>query len=87
MILIAAASLLQATPALSIAMLPAPEAHQFWLFQSGDSASSLARGFVPPAWSIIHTAKDSLDKVDGASMARMHRFAMPLVRRLSASVP
>jgi hypothetical protein len=28
-----------------------------------------------------------LDKVDGASMARMHRFALALIRQLSASQP
>jgi Zn-dependent M28 family amino/carboxypeptidase len=72
-------------PTLSIAMLPALEAHQFWLFQNGDSASGLARGFVPAVWRTIHTTNDVVDKVDGASMARMHRFALALVRQLSSS--
>jgi hypothetical protein len=66
-------------PTLSIAMLPAAEAHQLWLLLEG------VKGSAPPAvLSVIHTAEDVIEKVDGASIARMHRFALALLKRTLA---
>jgi hypothetical protein len=74
-------------PTLSIAVLPATEAHQLWLLLNGSPISGLTQSFAPAALRTIHTAEDVLEKVSGASMARMHQFALALVRRLSASQP
>jgi hypothetical protein len=71
-------------PTLSIALLPALEAHQMWLMLSAGANSGLAPGTVPPIYRTIHTADDVVAKVDGASIARLHRFAVALVRHLSA---
>jgi Zn-dependent M28 family amino/carboxypeptidase len=72
-------------PTLSIAMIPAIEVLQLWLMQHGDRESGLARGSAPTAWRTIHTKEDVPEKVDGATIARMQRFALAFIRRLSSS--
>jgi acetylornithine deacetylase/succinyl-diaminopimelate desuccinylase-like protein len=74
-----------AIPTLSIAILPAAEVHQLWLLLEGGAKSGLAEGTAPAIMRTIHTPDDVPAKVDGAAIARMHRFAGSLVRRLSAS--
>jgi hypothetical protein len=69
-------------PTLSIAMLPAAEAHQLWLVLEG------VKGAAPPAvLNVIHTPEDVIEKVDGASIGRMHRFALALIRRVGDAKP
>lgn len=70
-------------PTLSVAMLPAAEAHQLWLMLN-TKESGLAPGFAPPIFRTIHTADDVVAKVDGASMATVQRLARALVTRLAA---
>ena len=72
---------------LSIALLPAAEAHQVWLLLNAGANSGLAPGTAPAIFRTIHTADDVVAKVDGASIARVHGFAAALVRHLSASRP
>lgn len=72
-------------PTISVAILPAIEAHQTWLMLHAGQANGLAPGFAPAIFRTIHTADDVVEKVDGASMARMQRLALSLVRRLAAS--
>jgi hypothetical protein len=72
-------------PTLSIATLPAVEAHQLWLTLHAGAASGLAPGTVPAVMRTIHTPDDVLAKIDGGSVARIHRFALALVRHLGAS--
>jgi hypothetical protein len=72
-------------PTLSVATLPAVEAHQLWLMLHGGANSGLAPGTVPAILQTIHTSADTLSKIDGASVARMHRLALALIRHLSAS--
>jgi len=69
-------------PALSIAILPAAEAHQLWLMLHAKSAG-LAQGFAPSILSTIHTPADAPDKLDGASIATAGRLAQALIRRVS----
>jgi hypothetical protein len=71
-------------PTLSVAMLPAAEAHQLWLMLNAPKESGLAPGFAPAIFRTIHTAGDVVEKVDGASMARVQQLALALVRRLAA---
>jgi hypothetical protein len=69
-------------PSISIAILPATEAHQLWLMLHAKSAG-LAQGFAPPIFSTIHTPADVPDKLDGAAMATAGRLAQALIRRVS----
>jgi Zn-dependent M28 family amino/carboxypeptidase len=71
------------TPAVSLAILPALEAHQVWLMMSG-ADSGLAQRKMPAIMTTIHTAADTLEKVDAAAMAQQATFATALVRRLDA---
>jgi len=69
-------------PTLSIAILPATEAHQLWLMLHAKSAG-LAPGFAPPIFTTIHTPNDVPDKLDAAAMATAGRLAQVLIRRVS----
>ena len=69
-------------PTLSIAILPATEAHQLWLMLHAKSAG-LAQGFAPPIFTTIHTPNDVPDKLDGAAVATAGRLAQTLIRRVS----
>jgi Zn-dependent M28 family amino/carboxypeptidase len=68
-------------PAVSLAILPAVEAHQLWLMMSGPD-SGLAQGKVPAIMTTLHTPADTIDKIDAAAMARQADFVIALVRRL-----
>lgn len=68
-------------PAVSLAILPALEAHQVWLLMSGPD-SGLAPGKMPAIMTTLHTPADTIDKVDAAAMARQAAFVNALVRRM-----
>jgi Zn-dependent M28 family amino/carboxypeptidase len=70
-------------PSLSLAILPALEAHQLWLLMSGGEASGLAKDTAPAVLKTIHTRDDVVEKIDVAAMARMTEFALNLIRRLA----
>jgi len=70
-------------PNVSLAILPALEAHQLWLMMSGPD-SGLAQGKLPAILTTIHTPADTLDKVDAEAMARQATFVIALLRRLDA---
>jgi hypothetical protein len=67
-------------PTLSIGRLRALEAHQLWIMMNGVGNSGLAEGFVPAIVKTLHTADDTLDKLNEEAMARMLRFTVALVR-------
>lgn len=69
-------------PTLSIAILPAAEAHQLWLMLHAKSAG-LAQGFAPAIFGTIHTPADTPEKLDGTGMATAGRLAQALIRRVS----
>ena len=70
-------------PTVSLARLPAIEAHQLWLLLEGGPEAAKAAG-APPILDLIHTPDDVVEKVDGASVARMQRFALALVRNVAS---
>jgi Zn-dependent M28 family amino/carboxypeptidase len=72
-------------PAVSVAMLPAVEAHQLWLLMNAGPDAGLAPGTTPAIMQTIHTANDTVGKVDGASMTRSLEFALALVRKVAMS--
>ena len=68
-------------PTLSIAILPATEAHQLWLLLHAKGAG-LAQGLVPPILATIHTPNDVPEKLDANGMALARRLAIALIRRV-----
>lgn len=70
-------------PTLSVAILPAIDAHQLWLMMNASKASGLARETSPTILRTIHTAHDTPEKVDEAEMAKVMRFAASLVRTVA----
>jgi hypothetical protein len=69
-------------PTLSVAVLPALEAHQLWLAVNAGAASGLAPGTTPPILRTIHTAEDTPEKVSEETMTTMICFVLSLVRSL-----
>lgn len=72
-------------PNVSVAMLPALEAHQLWLMLAGGAKAGLAPGTTPAIFRTIHSTEDVPDKVNGQNMAAMLRFAGSLVRAVGRS--
>lgn len=71
-------------PNVSVAFLPAVEAHQLWLLLNGGKESGLREGFLPGILKIIHTPEDTLDKVDPATLERAPGVLLDLVLKLDA---
>ena len=69
-------------PTLSMAILPATEAHQLWLLLHAKGAG-LAQGFAPPIFTTIHTPGDVPEKLEAPAMATAGRLAQALIRRVS----
>jgi Zn-dependent M28 family amino/carboxypeptidase len=66
-------------PTVSIAVLPAVEAHQTWLLVNGGAEGGLAQDFLPGILRTIHTPQDTVEQVDEATMTRMLHFARTLL--------
>lgn len=69
-------------PNLSLAILPAVEAHQLWLLLNAGRGSGLAEGFVIPILDVIHTPADTAEKLDSAAMARVADAVVSLILEL-----
>ncbi len=61
-------------PTLSMAILPAAEAHQVWLLLHAKGAG-FAPGFAPPIFGTIHTPGDVPEKLEASAMATAGRLA------------
>jgi hypothetical protein len=72
-------------PAISMAVLPALEAHQVWLLLNGGKESGLAPGFAPPILRTIHTPDDTADKLTADGMTRIYNAVLGLILELDAS--
>jgi Zn-dependent M28 family amino/carboxypeptidase len=74
-------------PNISVAFLPAVEAHQLWLLlNGGGEKSGLRKDFLPPILSSIHTPGDTLDKVDPATLERTPGVLLEIVLELDATL-
>jgi Zn-dependent M28 family amino/carboxypeptidase len=73
-------------PNVSVAFLPAPEAHQLWLLLNAGPESGLEKGFAPKILKTIHTPEDTLDKVEPATLERVPGVLLDLVLELDASL-
>jgi hypothetical protein len=67
-------------PTISIGIIPALQVHQLWLMMNAVGNSGLAEGFVPAIFKTLHSADDTVDKLNEQTMAKMERFALALVR-------
>ena len=66
-------------PAVSLAMLPAAEAHRIWLFLNGDLTAALRGALAPPILQTIHTDRDTADKLEPETLTRAARIVIDLV--------
>jgi Zn-dependent M28 family amino/carboxypeptidase len=74
-------------PNVSVAFLPAVEAHQLWLLlNGGKETSGLSKDFLPPILSAIHTPGDTLDKVDPATLERTPGVLLEIVLELDTTL-
>lgn len=72
-------------PAVSLAMLPAEEAHRTWLFLNGDVSDTLRDALTPAILRTIHTARDTADKLEPEAVARATGIVTDLVLDLDAA--
>ena len=73
-------------PTLSVAIVPAVDAHQLWLMMNARADSGLAQGMVPAILRTIHTPEDNPEKLSEVAMLRVRRFALSLVRSIARSL-
>jgi hypothetical protein len=73
-------------PNVSLALLPALEAHQLWLTLAGGPKAGLAQGTMPAIFRNIHSAEDVPEKLNDDNMAMVLRYARSLVRALGRAV-
>ena len=69
-------------PVVSLGFQDQIGAHQMWLAFNGGEANGLAEGFVPQVFRLIHSAEDTMDKVDPATVALAGATYAALVERL-----
>lgn len=72
-------------PAVSLAMLPAEEAHRIWLVLNGGLRDTLRGVLAPPILQTIHTARDTADKLEPAALTRAARIVADLTLALDAA--
>ena len=73
-------------PVISIGSQDAVGAHQMWLAFNGGQANGLAEGFVPQVFRLIHSAEDTMDKLDPATVALAGSTYAAVVERLDAQL-
>ena len=73
-------------PVVSLGFQDEIGAHQMWLAFNGGEANGLAEGFVPQVFRLIHSAEDTMDKVDPATVALAGATYAAVVERLDAQL-
>lgn len=73
-------------PTVSLGFQTALGAHQMWLALNGGEASGLAEGFAPEVFTLIHSDRDVLDRLDPATVERAAETYAALIRRLDAAL-
>ncbi len=69
-------------PVVSLGFQDQIGAHQMWLAFNGGPANGLAEGFVPRVFQLIHSADDTMEQVDPATVAVAGEVYAALVERL-----
>jgi Zn-dependent M28 family amino/carboxypeptidase len=72
-------------PAISMAVLPALQAHQVWLLLNGGKESGLASGFTPAILRTIHTPDDTADKLTAEGMTLIYNVVLGLILELDSA--
>ena len=73
-------------PVVSLGFQDEVGAHQMWLAFNGGEANGLAEGFVPRVFQLIHSAEDTMDKVDPATVALAGATYAAVIERLDAQL-
>ncbi|WIY69357.1 M20/M25/M40 family metallo-hydrolase [Aquidulcibacter paucihalophilus] len=73
-------------PVVSLGFQDEIGAHQMWLAFNGGEANGLAEGFVPQVFRLIHSAEDTMDKIDPATAALAGATYAAVVERLDAQL-
>lgn len=69
-------------PVVSLGFQDQIGAHQMWLAFNGGEANGLAEGFVPQVFRLIHSAEDTMEQVDPATVALAGEVYAAVVERL-----
>lgn len=73
-------------PVVSLGFQDQVGAHQMWLAFNGGEANGLAEGFVPQVFQLIHSAEDTMERVDPATVALAGATYAAVVERLDAQL-
>ena len=73
-------------PVVSLGFQDQVGAHQMWLAFNGGETNGLAEGFVPRVFQLIHSAEDTMDKVDPATVALAGATYAAVIERLDAQL-
>ncbi len=73
-------------PNVSLAMNDAAAAHQLWLVLNAGPESGLREGFVPEVFRVIHTAEDTIERVNETAMNQLHELIVALVLELDRAL-
>lgn len=73
-------------PVVSLGFQDEVGAHQMWLAFNGGQINGLAEGFVPQVFRLIHSAEDTMEQVDPATVALAGATYAAVVERLDAQL-
>ena len=73
-------------PTVSVGFLDRIGVHQTWLAFNGGEDSGLAEGFVPEIFTLIHSERDVIDRVDPATIAAAAQTWTALVLHLDSGL-
>jgi Zn-dependent M28 family amino/carboxypeptidase len=71
-----------AVPTVSLGFQDQIGAHQMWLAFNGGETNGLAEGFVPRVFQLIHSAEDTMEQIDPATVKTAGEVYAALVERL-----
>ena len=75
-----------AVPTVSLGFQDHIGAHQMWLAFNGGETPGLAEGFVPRVFQLIHSADDTMERIDPATVKTAGEVYAALVERLDRSL-
>ena len=73
-------------PTVSLGFQDHVGAHQMWLAFNGGEANGLAEGFVPRVFQLIHSADDTMEQIDPATVKTAGEVYAALVERLDSQL-
>ncbi|MCS6624530.1 M28 family metallopeptidase [Roseibacterium beibuensis] len=73
-------------PTVSVGFQDHVGAHQMWLAFNGGETNGLAEGFVPQVFQLIHSAEDTMERIDPATVKLAGETYAALVERLDAGL-